>query len=165
MKRSLENFRVLILLSGITFLFAWLRPYIANTAGKPDELLGYLSGSGYGAAFDQNTLIYLWWSWVSLYLLAHALAFFYNWFSRPLFIFTIVLSLVQTGTTGLLVGETFDNVLWSIHSYTSLFAFGMLFFSPAVSARLRGDWNKTINTPPPPSTQATPVVYPSDHGL
>jgi hypothetical protein len=164
MKSTIENFRALVVLSGVTFVIAFGRPYIATETSRPEELLGYLSGSGYGALLDNSSLVYLWWSWVALYLAAHALAFFFNWFSRPLFLFTIALSLAQSMAGGLLVGEPLDNALWSVHNYIATFLIGMLFFSPAVGARIRKDWVKTINTSPPPSTQATPILLPPDSG-
>lgn len=163
MKRSIENFRALVFLSAVTFVIAVGVPYLSNEL-LSSELMGYLNGAGYGALLDSNSLTYLYWSWVLLYLFAHGLAFFFNWFARPLFLFTLALSLFQTSMAGLLVGEAFDSFLWMVHDFFYTFAIGMLFFSQAVAARIRKEWVKTINTPPPPSTQATAIVLPPEHG-
>jgi len=163
MNRSIENFRALVFLSAITFVMAVARPYLSNEQPSA-ELLSYLYGSGYGAALDNNSLVYLWWSWVTLYLFAHGLAFFFNWFARPLFLFTFALSIIQTSVAGLLVGEAIDNVIWTVQGVFFTFSIGMLFFSQDVSIRIRKDWINTINTPPPPATQATPILLPPDDG-
>jgi hypothetical protein len=134
-KKSIENFRALVVLSAVTLAIGVAEPYI--TSSPTQDQLQIMTGANYGALMDFSSLDYLWWSWIALYFAAHILAFMFSWLSRPVFIFTLVQIIVICSVSGMTIGTPLANAIWAVHYSVSTFAIGMLFFSAPVSAHIR----------------------------
>jgi hypothetical protein len=121
-----------------------------------------LHEGGAGALTDSSTADLLWWAWVVLYAAAHALAFGFVWWAKPVFLVTFAVAIVSSAINGLLVSEPWSNTLWAIHNMAATFAIGMLFFSPGVRQRMHADLVRSLNKPPDESLPTTPVAFPPD---
>jgi hypothetical protein len=160
MNHELDNFRLLVFLSGTSLALAIAISYAPMPLAPGQEEV--LSKSGAGALAAPGTFILLQWAWLALYSLAHALAFGFVWWAKPVFVVAFVVAVFSNALTGLLVSDPWANTLWALHNTASTFAIGMLFFSPGVRRRMQEDVFGLPSRPPHCPPPSTPVGFPQD---
>jgi hypothetical protein len=145
-KRDIDNLRALLLLSGATLAIGVFLSF-QMTLGTEDQQQ-FREANGIDAIATAATSVYLWLSWLALYVLAHVLAFSLVWFSRYLFVVSFAIEIVMAAVGGLMVITPLENAVWAVHTMLATFAIGMLFFSPGVRSGTRKDYAATSGKPP-----------------
>jgi len=160
-KRDVDNLRALLLLSGATLAIAVFLSFQTTLGTETQQR--FREAGGIDAVATAATSMYLWLSWLALYVLAHVLAFSLVWFSRYLFLASFAIEIGMTAVGGLIVVTPLENTMWTVHTMLATFAIGMLFFSPGVRSGTRKDYAATSGKLPL-SGPASPAVYPPEGG-
>ena len=137
MNKDCENFRALVIASGVSLALA--SAYSMFAKPYSEELGNALSWNGFDAAlpFDVTNVLFL--AWLFIYAMAHLLSFFFVHYARWLLVAALGLGVILSIVSGLLVSDAVLNVLWAVHYTIQPFYIGMAFFSPAILAAFRGD--------------------------
>ena len=160
MTKEQDNFRTLIILSFVTAAISAGLDFAEMPV--TDDQIYYLGGAGAGALINPSTIDFIWYAMLFLYAAGHMLAFFFVWFSKPIFVITFLVNIFMAIAGGLSVSNPWTATAWTVHYLFFNFAFGMLFFAPTVNERIRSDLRKHLFSQPPDSTEPTQIVVPGD---
>lgn len=135
MENESLNFRILVVLSGVSLL---LGTYAAYTAEPPPPDLQDLYGwSGYGAVIPGAMDERLWYVWLVFSALGLAGAFLYWNFARPLLVMPLFIDVLRAGLGGIYVSDPVEGAASALYYTFSTFVIGMAFFSERTRRRFR----------------------------
>jgi len=137
MNKDCDNFRAIVMGSGISLVLAASYSFFSDPYSE--EIKNAASWSGFDALLSREATSFLYLSWLSIYAVAHVLAFFFFHYARWLIIAALLIQLFSAVVSGVFVSTPIENVLWAIQYTVHPFFVGMAFFSPGVRDAFSGD--------------------------
>jgi hypothetical protein len=133
MRREIDNFRILIILSIATWMFGMYVSY--NAAPPPAELTSIYQWQGFGEVVPGPLGQRLYWVESALLLGGLVGMFFFSRIARGAVLAAILVNPLRTALGGIWVSSALEDTFWALHWTFFMFTIGMAFFSDPIKER------------------------------